>query len=131
MFSLVNKMVLMTMLVIFAGILQGKAQQVLKGRLFYGNNPAKGAKVIIAPRSPLSETVTGDRYFYGNDQMQLRNMNAQVTVTNGDGWYYFSNIGTGSYIIKVCQPNGTVYRFTVAEAQYSFKFVPSLQATRN
>ncbi|SHN34234.1 carboxypeptidase-like regulatory domain-containing protein [Chitinophaga sp. CF418] len=100
--------------------------QVLKGRLLFSNgNPVKNIKVIIAPRNRFNQQTTGsENFFYGDDPYLLSRMNAVVAVTNEDGYYYFNNIRSGRYILRVCERFGIVYNFKITDDNYDFKLIP-------
>jgi len=124
----INKLRLILFFVLVNSIISGAYAQVLKGRLLYGHLGAPKVKVIIAPRTKSNELITEDNFFYGDNQELLQKMNAIVTVTNADGYYFFNDIKQGKYIIKVCEPYGVTYKFSISEDNYNFKLIPDLHA---
>ena len=105
--------------------------QTIKGRLtFKGNDLAKGVKVLLVPRTGENEKIVSNNFFYGDDPNQLEKMHAGVTYSNSDGYYYFSKIKTGRYILKVCCSYGMVYKFSVPLA-YQVLLIKNLPASYN
>jgi hypothetical protein len=105
--------------------------QTIKGRLsFKGNDLAKGLKVILVPRTTDNERITGNNFFLADDQNLLEKMHAVVSYTNNDGYYFFSKIRAGRYILKVCCAYGMVYKFTVPNS-YQVLVIKNLPASYN
>jgi hypothetical protein len=103
--------------------------QVLKGRVMYGTAAARGVKVVLAPNNSSNEMIISYPRFLGDDISQLRKMNAVVALTNNDGYYYFSNIRSGRWMIKVCVQQGTVYKFILLNDRYTIQLIPDLRAS--
>jgi hypothetical protein len=109
--KLIQPLLLIASLVLFS--YAGDAQTI-KGKLTFGGpNVAKGQKVILVPRNPRNEEIVSSMSFYGDNHSQLQAMQAVITYTNNEGYYYFNDVRPGSYILKVCCSRGTVYKFTV------------------
>lgn len=100
--------------------------QVLKGRLLFSDgSPVKNVKVIIAPKNRFNQEITDSRnFFYGDNTSLLSKMQASVAITNEDGCYYFINIRSGRYILRVCERFGIVYNFKIIDDHYDFKLIP-------
>ncbi|MEO8403493.1 MAG: hypothetical protein ABI480_02820 [Chitinophagaceae bacterium] len=110
--------------------------QMIKGRLTSWHktdtgNLVKGLKVIIVPRTPTNEKIVDNNFFWGDDQQQLNNMKAMVAFTDEEGYYYFSGVTTGRYILKVCYAYGMMYKFKIPDSNYKAMLIKNLPATYN
>lgn len=115
---------------------QAADAQTIKGKFYFNitsakKGPAKYLKVILVPYNSTNESITGNLFFYGDDAEQLRAMGAQVTSTNNDGAYFFSNVKPGSYIIKVCEKYGISYKCNAARFDNGVLHVADLNAVFN
>lgn len=110
--------------------------QTVKGKFYFNitnarKGPAKYLKVILVPYNSTNESITGNLFFYGDDAEQLRKMGAQVTSTNNDGAYFFSNVKPGSYIIKVCERYGISYKCNATRFDNGVLNIADLNAVFN
>jgi hypothetical protein len=118
-----KKTVLVSMVLFF--ILAAAAQQaptgIIKGKLYYdlGNKKTKmGAdlKIYLVPKTSPNASIVKSASTYTascNEQMLQSAKNYKVAVSDKGGYYYFTNVTQGSYLIKICTYYGGFYSFTI------------------
>jgi hypothetical protein len=101
-----------------------RAQSVggsLKGKLYYdlGNKNSKiaaGLKVWLIPNiAQNSKIITKSATYEAScSESTLRSaVNYKVAITDKDGYYFFPNVTTGKYLLKICAYYGGYYSFTI------------------
>jgi len=108
-------------------------QVIIKGMLMRKDRsvPARGVKIIIAPRTKVAEKILDDLFFYGENIEQLRMLNAAIAISDENGIYYFNNVHEGRYILKVCETYGIKYNFSVRRDTVKLNKIKPLVAFYN
>jgi hypothetical protein len=117
-----------------AGISIAANSQTIRGRMLFTDPaknpkvPAKEIQVLLAPQTPANDKIVSADIFMWDNADIIQKMNASITTTNDDGYYYFAKVPPGKYIVRVCRHAGIVYRFALNVAKNKYYLLPELRA---
>ena len=106
---------------ILAATAQRTATGIIRGKLYYdlGSKKSKtGAdlKIYLIPKITANATVVKNASAYTascDEKMLSSAKNYKVAISDKGGYYYFTNVTQGVYLIKICTYYGGYYSFTI------------------
>ena len=113
-----KKLVLITIILVCYHSLSA---QTVKGRLYYNlgrgiHKNASGLVIYLFPKTDENKSFVNMASNYEAacpDHIFKASKNYQVSTTDNDGIYYFSNITPGKYLLRICTFRGNYYSFRV------------------
>ncbi|WP_462249244.1 hypothetical protein [Ferruginibacter sp.] len=118
------KKIILSIAVLFfflAAAAQKSATGIIRGKLYYdlGSKKSKtGAdlRIYLIPKTAANTSVVKNASAYTascDEKMLCSAKNYKVTISDKGGYYYFTNVTQGIYLIKICTYYGGYYSFTI------------------
>ncbi len=106
---------------ILAATAQRTATGIIRGKLYYdlGSKKSKTGtdlKIYLIPKIAANATVVKNASAYTascDEKMLSSAKNYKVAISDKGGYYYFTNVTQGVYLIKICTYYGGYYSFTI------------------
>jgi len=108
----------------------------LKGKVFYdlGHNRSKAGanlKLYLIPNTAENSRIirlSSSYETHCNEALFKTARNFQIAITDKDGYYFFTNILAGKYLVKICTYYGGYYTFTIKSNFTGTSNLPDFEA---